>query len=558
MIRLRRLQLCGKPCRTLQACPESDGRSERIRTSGFCLPKTALYQAELHSDPEGEIPGREAGRKAGPLPFRDAAAYVAGLTGKGERAVIGGLIDDMLRAAEDARDAAAEALFEPTLRLGVTGLSRAGKTVFITALVANLLDRGRMDRLSAQAEGRIAAVALRPHPERDAPRFDFEGHVAALTAPQPQWPQSTRALGKLRLSIRYRPRGWLGGLAGMSTLHLDIVDYPGEWLLDLPLMRRDFAGWSAEALAKAQARPELSGPWRAALAAADPEAALDETTATALADAWREYLRACRGVGLSGVTPGRMLAPGALEGSPALTFAPLPPHRRRRGSLGDEFARRYGAYVSALVKPFFRDHFARLDRQVVLVDLLSALDAGPAALADLREALSETLACFRPGPDSWLADLTGRRIERILFAATKADHIHHTQHDRLAAILQAMLREAGERARFRGAKVETMAIAGLRATAEQEVARDGRLLPMVRGRLLATGREAALYAGELPAEPQRVVAAARNGGAGAGLLDGSLKVMDFAPPPPGGRPGGGPPHIRLDAALEFLIGDRLR
>jgi predicted YcjX-like family ATPase len=471
--------------------------------------------------------------------------------------VIGGLIDDMLRAAEDARDAASEALFEPTLRIGVTGLSRAGKTVFITSLVANLLERGRMDRLSAQAEGRIAAVALRPHPQRDAPRFDFEGHMAALSAAEPRWPQSTRALGKLRLSIRYRPRGWLSGLTGMSTLHLDIVDYPGEWLLDLPLMRRDFVRWSAEALAGAEARPALSAGWRAALAAVDPEAGLDEATATGLAEAWRAYLRACRAAGLSGVTPGRMLAPGELEGSPALTFAPLPPHRRRRGSLGDEFARRYASYVSAVVRPFFRDHFASLDRQVVLVDVLSALDAGPAALADLRAAMIETLACFRTGPDSWLADLTGRRIERVLFAATKADHIHHSQHDRLTAILKTLLRDAAERARFRGAKTEALAVAGLRATVEQEVPRDGRLLPMVRGRLLATGRQAALFAGELPREPQAVLAAARNGEGGEGLLDGSLKVMAFAPPPPGGRPGDGPPHIRLDAALEFLIGDRL-
>jgi predicted YcjX-like family ATPase len=34
-------------------------------------------------------------------------------------------------------------LFEPTVRLGVTGLSRAGKTVFITALVHGLLRGGR-------------------------------------------------------------------------------------------------------------------------------------------------------------------------------------------------------------------------------------------------------------------------------------------------------------------------------------------------------------------------------------------------------------------------------
>ena len=40
---------------------------------------------------------------------------------------------------------------DPVIRLGVTGLSRAGKTVFITGLVANLLQRGRMTQLRAEA-----------------------------------------------------------------------------------------------------------------------------------------------------------------------------------------------------------------------------------------------------------------------------------------------------------------------------------------------------------------------------------------------------------------------
>ena len=46
------------------------------------------------------------------------------------------------------------------LRIGVTGLSRAGKTVFITSLVANLLDRGRMQALRAAADGTIRAADL--------------------------------------------------------------------------------------------------------------------------------------------------------------------------------------------------------------------------------------------------------------------------------------------------------------------------------------------------------------------------------------------------------------
>lgn len=60
---------------------------------------------------------------------------------------------------------------EPSLRLGVTGLSRAGKkTVFITGLVANLLDRGRMPQLRAAAQGRIEVVYLQPQPDDTLPR----------------------------------------------------------------------------------------------------------------------------------------------------------------------------------------------------------------------------------------------------------------------------------------------------------------------------------------------------------------------------------------------------
>jgi predicted YcjX-like family ATPase len=476
--------------------------------------------------------------------------------------VIGNLIDDMLRAVGDARDATAEALFEPTLRLGVTGLSRAGKTVFITALVAHLLARGRLARLSAQAEGRIEAVALRPHPDRNVPRFDFEGHMAALSGADPVWPVSTRAVAQLRLSIRYRPAGWFAGLAGTGVLHLDIVDYPGEWLLDLPLLSQDFAEWSARGLAAATApqRGDLAREWLGLLDAADPAAPYDEATARALSAAYARYLARCRAAGLSGLTPGRFLMPGELEGSPALAFTPLPPApaRLRRGALHGEFARRFDAYRETVAKPFFRDHFARLDRQVVLVDLLGALDAGPGAVGDLQEAMAGILRAFRPGRNSWLSTVLGRRVGRILFAATKADHVHHSQHPRMTAILTALLRDSVSRAEFSGARVEALAIASLRATVEQDVARGGQTIPCVRGRLLRDGRMAALHPGDLPADPQAVLAQARAGAPrDAGWLGGDFDVMDFAPPAPAGRLGEGPPHIRLDQALEFLIGDRL-
>ncbi len=462
------------------------------------------------------------------------------------------IADDIVRLAEDARDGV-NGLFEPTLRLRVTGLARAGKTVFITSLVANLLARDRLTQLRAAAEGRLIATVLEPHPDRGTPRFDYEGHLAALSADPPRWPESTRRISQLRLSIRYARTGFIGGLQGPGTLHLDIVDYPGEWLLDLALLELNYDEWSARAMKAAEApfRAPHAARWRAAVAARDESAKFEEPAAQALAAAFTAYLAACRKAGLSGLAPGRFLMPGDLEGSPALAFCPLPPGR---SPLRDEFARRFEAYKRHVAKPFFRDHFARIDRQVVLVDLMTALGEGPAAVADLGQAMMEALAAFRPGRNSWLSSILGRRIDRVLFAATKADHLHHEEHPRLTAILSALLRESVARAEFRGAEAEAMAIAALRATVEQE----GAGLRAVRGRLLSTGREAALDPGELPRDPAPVLAAARAAAAGEatnGWNGGGFRVMPFAPPLR--TRGEGLPHVRLDRALEFLIGDRL-
>jgi predicted YcjX-like family ATPase len=63
-------------------------------------------------------------------------------------------------------------LFNPTVRLGVTGLSRAGKTVFITALVHGLARGGRFPVFESLATGRIARARLEPQPDDAVPRFD--------------------------------------------------------------------------------------------------------------------------------------------------------------------------------------------------------------------------------------------------------------------------------------------------------------------------------------------------------------------------------------------------
>ncbi len=470
--------------------------------------------------------------------------------------VISTLADGISRGVESVGDAVSETFFEPVIRVGVTGLARAGKTVFITSLVANLMDRGRMPQLLAAADGRIEAAFLQPQPNDTVPRFEFEKHLAALTAPEPHWPDSTRTISELRLSLRVRPRGLLAGLQGPRTIHLDIVDYPGEWLLDLALLDKTYAQWSAETLARLENRP-MAAAFQAQLAQCDATARLDETQAQDLARTFTDYLQAAREAGYSDCTPGRFLLPGEMAGSPALTFAPMPAQSGvSRRSLLREMERRYEAYKSQVVKPFFRDHFSRLDRQIVLVDALGAIHNGPAAVEDMRQAMADILGAFRPGRNAFLARLLlGKRVEKILFAATKADHLHHTQHPRLTAIMEALTREARDRADFAGAKTSALSMAALRATVEETVEHDGKTLECVRGALLSNGKQAAFYPGALPEDPARLLSPARQGA--EKWLDADYQVMNFAPAPLSLRPGEGPPHIRLDKAAQFLLGDRL-
>lgn len=444
---------------------------------------------------------------------------------------------------------------EEVVRLGVTGLSRSGKTVFITALVANLLKRGRMPQLTAAADGTIRTAYLQPQPDDTLPRFGFETNMALLTARPPSWPEGTTQISQLRLSLKLQPKGFLSGFKAERTVHIDIIDYPGEWLLDLGMLDASFESWSTRVLKHMDKRPGAA-QYLALLKTLDASAPLDEVNAQRLATSFTEHLKASREAGFSDCSPGRFLLPGDLTGSPVLTFAPLPAAKYARGTLGHEFSRRFESYKRNVVRPFFRNHFARIDRQIVLVDVLSAIHSGPPALEDLRQTMADILGAFRPGRNKFLSRIfQGRRIEKILFAATKADHLHSTQHPQLIAVAEALLSQAKDRAEFAGAFTAAMAIASLRSTVEKTVKHEGSDLGVVIGRLQDSGKDAAFYPGELPTGPSELLSPAYSGA--QKWLDQDYGIMKFAPQVLNLQPGDGPPHIRVDKAAQFLLGDLL-
>jgi predicted YcjX-like family ATPase len=466
-----------------------------------------------------------------------------------------------------------EHFFNPTIRLGVTGLSRSGKTVFITALIHGMTRGGRFPIFEAFATGRIARAYLAPQPDDAVPRFDYENHVRTLIEAR-RWPNSTVDISELRLVIDYQRQN-----GADRTLTLDIVDYPGEWLLDLPLLNKSYEEWSRESLALSRETPRahLAAEWHAHLATLNAQDHEDEQATLAAARLFTAYLRACRDerFAMSLLPPGRFLMPGNLAGSPALTFAPLdvPANGTApEGSLWAMMVRRYEAYKDVVVRPFFRDHFARLDRQIVLVDALSAFNSGPEALHDLEAALAGILDCFRIGRSTIFSSLFRPRIDRILFAATKADHLHHLSHDRLEAVLRRAVSGAVAKAEQTGAQIDVVALAAMRATREAVVTRGRDKLPSILG-TPAPGEtandetfdgdtEVATFPGDLPADPEALFNGEGFRGLSSTPADQSdFRFLRFRPPLLEQQDGADTPalpHIRLDRALQFLIGDRLQ
>lgn len=469
-------------------------------------------------------------------------------------------------------------LLTPTIRLGVTGLSRSGKTVFITALVAALTTGG-----ARPAIGRLAGIPglrayLEPQPDDDVPRFAYEDHLASLNAAKPQWPESTRRISQLRLTLEWDAQDFARRTLGLRPrLHIDIIDYPGEWLIDLALLDQTYADWSRDALhyARTSASTEAAPPFLKFVAGHAAADEADERVAIEGAKLFTDYLRRARTGEPSRAVlgPGRFLLPGDLEGSPLITFFPLPDCDAGGGrstSLQALMTRRFESYKTHVVKPFFEKHFSRLDRQIVLIDLLTALNGGAKGVGDLEHGLEGVLKAFRPGANSWLSLILPRRIDRIAFAATKADHVHVTSHRALADILGKAVARAARRCDAAGAQTSAFALAAYRATEDVDKSSGGEVYHCVRGRpeagVVIDGvrfdgeRRGVVFPGDLPRDP-------------LDAFDPDLakpemySFVRFAPPElrsqngaHQSRPDQAPPdwpHIGLDRVFTFLFGDHL-
>jgi predicted YcjX-like family ATPase len=391
------------------------------------------------------------------------------------------------------------------------------------------------------------------------PRFDYDEALDALQADPPAWPSPTRDVGEIRLALRYKPtQGAKKLLSKASTLYLDIVDYPGEWLLDLPLLSLSFEQWSTLQFQQLTGtRASLAADWLSQLNRLDPSHEADEQKVAELSAIYTSYLHRCKNEGLHWVQPGRFVLPGELAGAPVLQFFPYRLNAQQKiaqkgmkGSLYQMLEARYNQYQQRVVKRFYKEYFSTFDRQIVLVDCLQPLNAGAESFEDMKGALSQIMKSFRYGNASFLKRLFSPRIDKLLFAATKADHVTPDQHANLVSLLQQLINPVWQHAAFENIEMACFAISSIQATTAgfvtpSQPSATKQSVPAIQGTTL-DGQPLTLYPGEVP---QKLPDADY-------WKESQFDFVGFRPR----RNGEEDPlaHVRVDKVLQYLIGDKLK
>ena len=302
-------------------------------------------------------------------------------------------------------------------------------------------------------------------------------------------------------------------------------------------------------------RGEWSQKWQALCEGLDPLAPADENRLADIAAAWTDYLHQCKREGLHFIQPGRFVLPGDMAGAPALQFFPWPnvdeTGEARLAQAGKHtnagmLRERFNYYCEHVVKDFYKNYFLRFDRQIVLVDCLQPLNSGPQAFNDMRLALTQLMQSFHYGQRTLFRRLFSPVIDKLLFAATKADHVTLDQHANMVSLLQQLIQDAWQNAAFEGISMDCVGLASVQATQSGLIDVNGEKIPALRGHRLSDGSPLTFYPGEVPA---RLPGQAFWEKQGFQFESFRPQALDVDKPLP---------HIRLDAALEFLLGDKLR
>lgn len=449
------------------------------------------------------------------------------------------------------------------INLAVTGLSRSGKTAFITSFVNQLINENsnsKLDFFDPVQQGRFIAAKRVPQKNLHIARFDYEGAMSSFREEPPKWPEPTHGISELRLAIRYQPRGSLLKYAtDTATLYVDITDYPGEWLLDLPMLNQTYEQWSEQTkqLLEKSPRKELAQSFVNKVDELDPFEKVSEEKLSELSQEYTNLLHQFRHkLGMSVIQPGRFILPGDLAGAPILQFFPYTNFNKididaylsaGEDSLVGMLRARFVEYKERVIKQFYKQHFVKFDRQIILADCLTPLNNGANSFGDLQHALNLIMESFNYGKSGLLTRLFSPKIDKLLFAATKADHVTPEQHKNLTKLLNQLVHHSKHQLSFDEIQMATIPMASVKATQTGIGKHKGNDIPVIQGKTLDKATLLTLFPGAVPEEIPNEKYWQQN----------QFNYVAFSPMKSVSEHEA-LPHVRMDQVLEYLLGDKIK
>lgn len=436
------------------------------------------------------------------------------------------------------------------LKIGISGFSGSGKSTFLTSLIHQLKysHHSGLGGFLPARDGRLLAVELQPIP--GLPLFDYQAGIEALAAQPPHWPPSTRQVSGARLQIQFKQASmWSGMLGEQRQLTLDIRDYPGEWLVDLPMLSLSYRDWCLDTSRLMQQAPRASidPDLLTDLRALDPLASADNALITALFGRYQAFLRRCKQQGLTLLQPGRALLENNDELPPVLPllnlqdYSPSQLDNAPADCLYQHCHHYYQDYLKQQVKPFYQQFFTGIDRQIMLIDVVKALSQGKACFDDMLMAYSRIIDSYRIGGSNRWLQLLVPGVEKILFLTSKPDRIVMHQHEALRQLMDDIISRITPQSVRNQIQIETEIAAAVRSSSDHQ---DFLTATLADGRF-----------GELRHPP--IPSAIPDVGQWQQLAN--WQPPELLPPNnPDLLMGGRLAHIRLDKVLRDLIGDKFQ
>jgi len=364
------------------------------------------------------------------------------------------LLNKALLAASASGEKLSDIFSKETHRFTITGLSRSGKSMLFTSLMTMLKSRSE--------EGYACLPLLRYLPPSQVEHMRVEPIEGYKPFPlneninelaKGNWPAATEEAYGFKLIVRLAQTNSIKRhLLPHTDVVFEFIDYPGEWITDIPMLGKSYVQWSDSAWAQLSSGPQqfFADNWKERVNTFDFEQPPTQERISQLVEDYRQYLMLAKSNGISLLQPGSFLLESSNFNWRENGFTPLPSSITSDVSHPwfEVFNRHFCAFQQDWLVPLKQSVFRETDKQIILVDLFEGLNHSRQHLYQLKETLSHLADTFVYGQAGWFTRNIMRKpqIGKVAFVATKADLVPASQRDNLLSLLQQV--SEGARARF--------------------------------------------------------------------------------------------------------------